>query len=164
MSDAFAVRHLRRVGPSIAMQVAMVTILAWGREATGTEVAERSQKMLEEAATTDPSQKAVFVALDRQEDVVGVARIMSGGDSPSTWVLYGLAVHPQHRRQGIGRALAQAAVVYAKERGCRSVRSDAHTYNVLSLRFHRGIGFQDQGNMVDADGDEIVRFVLNLRP
>lgn len=164
MSGTFTVSTVLQIGPSVARRIATLTILAWGREVTDAEVAERSQRVLEEVAATNPSQKAFLLALDRQEDVVGVGRIMCSGDSPSTWVLYGLAVHPQHRRQGIARALTQAAVVYARQYGCRSIRSDAHASNVLSLAFHKGLGFQDQGTIVDADGDEIVRFALNLRP
>ena len=75
-------------------------------------------------------------------------------------MLYGIAVHPGHRRQRIGDMLAQASITFAKERGAQLVRSEAHADNVASIAFHKAIGFVEDRHFIAPDGDEKIAFYL----
>lgn len=53
-----------------------------------------------------------------------------------------IVIAPQHRNQGIGRAVAKALIKRARELGWRSVHvSDIYDYNVPSRRLYESLGF-----------------------
>lgn len=51
-------------------------------------------------------------------------------------VLWDLRVHPDHRGQGVGHALFQAAVGWAVQRGCRELLIETQNVNVPACRFY----------------------------
>jgi aminoglycoside 6'-N-acetyltransferase I len=59
--------------------------------------------------------------------------------------LEGWYVVPHVRGQGVGRALVEAAEVWAREQGCAEFASDAAPDNEASVRAHRALGFEDAG-------------------
>ena len=75
-------------------------------------------------------------------------------------MLYGVAVRPDHRREGIGRALVDACLGFAQQRGARGIRSETHLDNQVSIAFHKAVGFTDSGRFVAEDGDEKIAFAL----
>jgi ribosomal protein S18 acetylase RimI-like enzyme len=94
--------------------------------------------------------------------VVGFGRVMRDKADVSQWLLFALAVHPEHRRQGIGTALARARIEYAKQHGARCIRSETHVDNAVSIRYHESMGFRCDGEVTAPDGDRLVRFQLPL--
>jgi aminoglycoside 6'-N-acetyltransferase I len=59
--------------------------------------------------------------------------------------LEGWYVAPAFRRQGVGRALVQAAEAWAREQGCTEFGSDTQFDNQASIAAHRALGFDDAG-------------------
>jgi GNAT superfamily N-acetyltransferase len=51
-------------------------------------------------------------------------------------VLWDLRVHPNHRTDGIGSKLFQAAVTWARERDCRQLKVETQNINVPACRFY----------------------------
>lgn len=147
------------VDSAFLRSVAKLSILAWGRLPTVLEVEDRAKRLEAEVRDLDPNQKGIFAAR-RSGTAVGVGRIVRDQSESSQWMLLGLAVRPDHRRQGIGRALARALIGYARERGATAIRSESHLDNEISIRYHEGIGFKSMGRFTAPDGDEKVAFAL----
>ena len=61
-------------------------------------------------------------------------------DAPDCW-LEDLFVLQDARRLGVGRALGEAAVERARERGCRRIQLDVNEANPEALALYRGLGF-----------------------
>jgi ribosomal protein S18 acetylase RimI-like enzyme len=62
-------------------------------------------------------------------------------DAEDCW-LEDLFVRDEARGAGLGRALAQAALERAAERGCRRVELDVNTENGPALALYRSLGFE----------------------
>jgi L-amino acid N-acyltransferase YncA len=75
---------------------------------------------------------------------------MTRGKPPARW------------HKGIGRALAEACVVYARARGATKTKSQSHSDNEASIRFHEALDFVCTGAFVASDGNRKVGFSLNL--
>lgn len=95
-------------------------------------------------SVTEPDRHVMFLACEgdttcgstyglRDRDISDVGRI--GG----TWVA------PSHRRQGVGRALLQAAVSWAHEQGFNQLRLWAPSGNAAALALYRHAGFKETG-------------------
>lgn len=54
----------------------------------------------------------------------------------------GWFVHESSRRQGIGRALMQAAEQWSREQGCTEIASDTWIDDERSERSHKALGFE----------------------
>jgi GNAT superfamily N-acetyltransferase len=51
-------------------------------------------------------------------------------------VLWDLRVDPDHRHKGVGCSLFQAAVAWARARGCRQIKAETQNINVSACRFY----------------------------
>jgi GNAT superfamily N-acetyltransferase len=60
--------------------------------------------------------------------------------APDCW-LEDLFVREPARGGGVGRALAQAAIARARERGCRRIELDVNEDNPAALALYEGLGF-----------------------
>ncbi len=60
----------------------------------------------------------------------------------------GWYVDPDHRRQGIGRALVESAEAWARSRGCRQMASDTTIDNQPSQDAHRALGYEESYRLV----------------
>lgn len=67
----------------------------------------------------------------------GVNRLEGQGDVA---VLWDIRVHPDYRKQGIGRRLFEAAAGWAKKRGCRELKVETQDINVPACRFYERQG------------------------
>jgi len=114
-----------------------------------------------ELEQSDPDTKRVLVA-KKSEVIIGIGRVERTSDDPGAWMVFGLAVHPDYRRQGIGRALVHASVGFARSRGARTVRSETHADNRASIAFHESVGFAHGRCFTAPDGDEILAFSMVL--
>ena len=141
-------------------EIAALEVVAWGREAEEAEITKRTKRIEKELAALDPDAKAILLAR-RAGKVVGICRITRDDDG-ATWCLFGLAVGAEHRRQGIGGALAAACIDHARQRGANLIRSETHLDNTVSISFHEHIGFARHETFTDTDGDQKVPFRLSL--
>lgn len=66
-------------------------------------------------------------------------------DKGTEMCLYELSVHEAHRRRGIGRALVEALIVVARERGCYDMWVGVDTDNDPALATYRSAGAKDDG-------------------
>jgi ribosomal protein S18 acetylase RimI-like enzyme len=69
-----------------------------------------------------------------------VASLMFGYDGHRGWVNY-LAVHPDHRKHGYGRALMDRAEAALRERGCPKINLQIRNTNLGAIAFYERIGF-----------------------
>lgn len=83
-------------------------------------------------------QGAVFLCLIDGK-VVGFSALDFDTQQPETAIL-GVWMLPEHRRRGLGTALAQYALDFARERGYRRIRGRLPEQNEVALSFLSGIG------------------------
>lgn len=62
----------------------------------------------------------------------------------------GMAVSARHRGQGVGRALIEAAISHASQRGLTRLELTVHSENVAAQSLYRSVGFQLEGTQVRA--------------
>ena len=142
-------------------EIAALGIIAWRREPTASEIEQRARNLEREIKTLNQDEKGIFTAR-KSGAIVGFVRVTQDKNEPSQWWLIGLVVHPGHRRRGIGKALSEAGIAYARERGATTIRSEAHLDNEVSISFHEHFGFENEGRFTAPDGDEKVAFKLSL--
>jgi aminoglycoside 6'-N-acetyltransferase I len=100
-----------------------------------------------------PDTVALVAARMDSDDLVGLAELSlrpyADGceDSPVAY-LEGWWVDPAVRRQGLGRALIEAASDWARARGGTELASDAQLDNLQSQRAHAALGFAEAGRAV----------------
>jgi ribosomal protein S18 acetylase RimI-like enzyme len=78
-----------------------------------------------------------FVAVD-DETIVGTA--MAGFDGHRGWVYY-VAVAPEQRRQGVGRALMRAVEAGLTGLGCTKLNLQVRATNPQAIAFYERLGF-----------------------
>ncbi|MXW53966.1 MAG: GNAT family acetyltransferase [Gammaproteobacteria bacterium] len=69
-----------------------------------------------------------------------VATVMSGYEGHRGWINY-LAVTPEHRGQGIGRCMMDAAEVRLRDLGCPKINLQVRRSNTQAVDFYRSLGF-----------------------
>ena len=95
------------------------------------------------------SPDAATVVEDR-DGIVG--SVMVAFDGEETRVL-SVAVLPDWRRGGIGRALLQAAERLARGRGCRTIRLEVGVKNAGAIEFYERFGYKIDGVLPAYYGD-----------
>ncbi|MBS4081172.1 GNAT family acetyltransferase [Pseudomonas rustica] len=78
-----------------------------------------------------------FVAL-RDEGVIGT--VMGGYDGHRGW-LYSVAVHPAHRREGLGAKLVRHAEDALIARGCMKINLQIISANASVAAFYEALGY-----------------------
>ena len=88
---------------------------------------------------------AVFVALDGERIVARLSVARDPHPASSHVADLGLMVAASHRRQGIGRALLEAAVAWARRSAVRKLELHVFPWNEPAIRLYEGFGFQREG-------------------
>jgi acetyltransferase len=105
----------------------------------------------------DYDREMALLASDPAGDVVGVSRI--AGDPEGETAEFALLVRSDHQRRGIGHALMDAIIDYAKGRGYRELWGSIARENQRMLDLVRQLGFR-----LGSDPDTLqVRATLSLR-
>ncbi|MEO1168924.1 MAG: GNAT family acetyltransferase [Pseudomonadota bacterium] len=91
-----------------------------------------------------------------REDGTLIATVMVGFDGHRGWVYY-LAVHPDYRREGLGRRLMDAAEAWLRERGAPKIQLMVRSDNADVIAFYEAMGLERQdvvtlGRRLDDDG------------
>lgn len=60
-----------------------------------------------------------------------------------------LDVHPDHRRQGLGKALLAHLLARLREEGARESRLEVDVHNPGAIAFYEGLGFRTRGRLED---------------
>jgi GNAT superfamily N-acetyltransferase len=84
------------------------------------------------------------VRYDAQGAVIGIATIVP--DAAASWRIRGMAVHPDHRSQGIGQLLISACLDHARARPCQRIWCNART---PALSFYLRNGFTGVGDVFE---------------
>lgn len=69
-----------------------------------------------------------------------VATVMAGYEGHRGWINY-LAVAPEHRRRGLGRALMDAAERSLRAAGCPKINLEVRSTNTEVIEFYRRMGY-----------------------
>ena len=75
-----------------------------------------------------------------EADGAVVATVMAGYEGHRGWVNY-LAVAPERRGQGLGRALMQRVEESLKDRGCPKLNVQVRASNAAAMSFYRHLGY-----------------------
>lgn len=142
-------------------QVARVISLAWGKGEDAERLRSMAQKLRQEVQEAVAEERCVFKAV-RAQRIVGFARIRREPGDSTVWWFSGVCVEPLHQRRGVGTALFVACAAYAERWGASVIRSEAHSDNVVSIGFHRELGFHEDGEFTAPDGDRKVGFSMVL--
>ena len=103
-------------------------------------------------ATSFPPTARIFLAYvtspgATDEEVAGMATCFMGWGTFAGKPLvnvHDLSTLPQFRRMGVGKALLQAAVDYARREGCGKVTLEAYPHNTGAVALYKSFGFDAQ--------------------
>ena len=88
------------------------------------------------------------ILVGRSEGAI-VASIMVGHDGHRGWLYY-LAVEPERRGKGFGRAITQAAEAWLLERGIVKAQLMVRPENSKAQAFYETIGYDEQSRIIYA--------------
>lgn len=80
-------------------------------------------------------------AVERDGAIAGFIVGFHSQSHPSLAYAHFIAVRPEDRRSGVGRALYERFFEEARQRGCTAVEAITAPVNQRSIAFHRSIGF-----------------------
>jgi ribosomal protein S18 acetylase RimI-like enzyme len=83
-------------------------------------------------------QRELLVVAEEDGEIVGTA--MGGYDGHRGWV-YAVAVHPNHRRRGIGAALMKRVEQDLAAMGCPKLNLQVRGSNRQAVRFYEKLGY-----------------------
>ena len=83
-------------------------------------------------------ERDLFFVADRDGAVIGT--VMGGYDGHRGWI-YSVAVAPQQRRRGIGRALIRRLEAALSQRGCLKVNLQIRSSNTHVIAFYEKLGY-----------------------
>jgi aminoglycoside 6'-N-acetyltransferase I len=106
------------------------------------------------AARAHDADYRIFLARDEAGALIGFAEMtlrrdpVNGCRHCPVAFLEGIYVLPEHRRQGIARALVEAAADWGYARGAREFASDTPLGNELGKAFHAALGFSETERVI----------------
>ena len=106
----------------------------------------------------------IFVA-ERDGTAVGTCALMRAHDAgDGTYELAKMAVAEDARGQGIGRALAEAAIAHARAFGAARVELFTHPRLAPAVHLYRGLGFRQVPMTATPYARAALKMALDLRP
>lgn len=80
--------------------------------------------------------------------------------------LLDVAVAPDERRRGVGRALVDALLDYGRRQGARLVLLEVRVSNAAAIALYRAFGFEDASvrRAYYGDGEDALEMALTLAP
>jgi len=144
--------HIRHAEPRDAPDWTAMRLALWPEDSDAAHAAEIARFFAR--AASGPAgllPEATLVAAipaGATEVLVGFAELSrrayaEGCVTSPVGFLEGWYVVPQHRRQGVGRALVRAAEAWARDLGCSEFASDTQVENTASAAAHRALGFEE---------------------
>ncbi len=95
----------------------------------------------------DTSYQGAWVAIDNDGVVGSVAiRLLDDGKIAELKRMY---LQPEYRGRGLGRALLNHAIHWARDRGCRSIVLDTSTAMTAAQRLYESAGFARTGTRTE---------------
>jgi GNAT superfamily N-acetyltransferase len=105
---------------------------------------EKQQAGLEQLLAV-PDRAAVMVARDAKEQLIAMVTaqlvISTAEGAPSAWI-EDMVVAKSHRRGGVGRALLEAALDWAKSKGATRAQLLVDLENAPALAYYERLGWQ----------------------
>jgi len=143
---------IRPAKPDDALAVVrlMAQLAAHARGHIDAGVEDRFRAMLKRP------QYAVFVAEDDEGNAIG---LLTASRRWTLWhagpcaLIEELVVDEHARRQGLGRALIQAALDWAEAQGCSEVEVSTEQDNSAARAFYRRLGFENAALLLEREFD-----------
>ncbi len=86
----------------------------------------------------------IFIAEEEDGEMIGAC--MAGYDGHRGW-LYAVAVSPDQRRNGTGKALVLFAIQALKDLGCKKVNLQIRPTNTEVANFYKSLGFSTEDRL-----------------
>lgn len=86
----------------------------------------------------------IFIAEEEDGEMIGAC--MAGYDGHRGW-LYAVAVSPDQRRNGTGKALVLFALQALKDLGCKKVNLQIRPTNTEVANFYKSLGFSNEDRL-----------------
>jgi GNAT superfamily N-acetyltransferase len=142
--------HLATADGWRALRDIRLRALADAPDAFGSTLARESSRNEAEwrswaSGWDDALDQALFVA-QAQDRWIGLALGVRWAEDPEIGHLYAMWVEPQSRRTGVGRALVEAVIDWARAAGLRTIQLLVTASNHEAVAFYRRCGFVDTGN------------------
>ena len=94
------------------------------------------------ASRSERGGQRTFVIVDEDDRWLGMALVRPDDESPGDAVINAMWVAPEARRQGMGRALLEACVDWAREHRFRAVNLAVRTVNAPARAAYAAAGFR----------------------
>jgi ribosomal protein S18 acetylase RimI-like enzyme len=131
----------------------------YGEESSSTERAWRDWA----AGRWRGGTAAVFAGRGADGAVVGTATGAEFEAEPGVAHLYAMWVSPDARGAGLGRALVEAVVAWARDRGCARLVLSVTETNETARRLYEACGFVDTGERrALREGSELRTSILSM--
>lgn len=98
--------------------------------------------------------------VEQQGELVGFLIGFVSQSEPGVAYIHFVGVHPDHRKNGLARALYMRFFALAQARGAREVHAITSPVNSGSIAFHQRMGFTVSAPMVNYDGADGERVTL----
>lgn len=119
----------------------------WARVFGYSEARNDPARVLEaKLAWDEASQLSAPALLIAAEGHHVVGTLMFGYDGHRGW-LYRVAVLPEARRRGVGRALVERAERTLAELGCTKLNLQLHSHNEQGIRFWQALGYGEEARV-----------------
>ena len=89
-------------------------------------------------------QRDLFLVAELDNNIIGTA--MAGFDGHRGWVYY-VAVKPEYRRRGIGRALMLAVEQGLTRIGCTKLNLQVRSSNEETVKFYKSLGYNTENRI-----------------